>query len=351
MRHRIVLNALLICVAMLLHEAALAKEIAGKDAEGRDYWLYVPDEIDPDKTYTLVVGVHGYRGKGKGAAGYANWINRHDVIVLGPTYDSDGYQYLQKGSDQQTLDLIAKLRKDYKLHEKIFIAGFSGGSQYAHRFAMKYPELVAGCAAHSGGTWATGHYAERAKPNPKARGVLFVISCGEKDTQKSFAQAPFGRLEWAKRYEKMLEEGGFLYDAQYWPNVAHRQSAGARQQTLDCFIASTQLLPELAEEKDQLDQLLRKKAYAAAWPTIQARQRALAETEGITAVVLQRYLDTLERPLAQIDRWATREVQRAIHEHRDTAGRREALRTLRSDYAGLPKATQSIEKELAGLGG
>ncbi|MFK7788741.1 MAG: hypothetical protein AB8C95_04500, partial [Phycisphaeraceae bacterium] len=157
----------------------IAKETQGKDAQGRDYWLYTPDNIDSQKTYTLVVGVHGYRGKGKGAGGYAGWVKDHDVIVIGPTYDSNGYQYLQQGSDQQTIDLVKMLRKQYKLHDKIFIGGFSGGSQYSHRFAMKYPDLVAGCAAHSGGTWATGDYAERAKPNPKARGVLFVMSCGE----------------------------------------------------------------------------------------------------------------------------------------------------------------------------
>ena len=90
--------------------------------------VFSPDTIDADKTYTLVLGVHGYRGKGKGAGGMAGWAKQHDVIVLGPTYDSNGYQYLQKGSDEQTLGLIKGLRKEFKLHGKIFVTGFSGGA-------------------------------------------------------------------------------------------------------------------------------------------------------------------------------------------------------------------------------
>lgn len=335
---------------LLVAGAARSAEVQSKDDQGRDYFVYTPDEIAPDKTYTLVVGVHGYRGKGKGAGGYAGWVNHHDVIVLGATYDSDGYQYLQKGSDEQTINLIKKLREEYKLHDKIFIAGFSGGSQYAHRFAMKYPNLVVGCAAHSGGTWATGDYAERATPNPKARGVLFVISCGEKDTKKSFGEAPFGRLEWAKRYEQMLEKGGFIYDAQYWPNVGHNQSKGARQQTLDCFVASTQRLPEYEAERDEIAKLMRAKDYLGAWSIIKARMaHEDAGNEGILGKVHAMFFDSLEKDVIRIDRMAERMVRKIIHEHKDAPGRRAALEQHRSDYAGAAKTMKAIDKALADL--
>lgn len=339
-----------LCVVLLPSNKLFAKEIQGKDAMGRDYWVYTPDEIDPDKTYTLVVGVHGYRGKGKGAGGYASWVNKRDVIVLGCTYDSDGYQYLQKGSDEQTLGLIKQLREDYKLKKKIFIAGFSGGSQYAHRFAMKYPELVSGCAAHSGGTWATGDYADRTKPNPKARGVLFVISCGEKDTGKSFNEAPMGRLEWAKKYDAMLGKGGFIYDARFWPNVGHQQAQGARQQTEDCFIASTQRLPAYEAERDAIDKAMRAKEYDTAWPLIKARMNHEdAEDEGILGKVHALYVESLEQDVVRIDRMAERLVRKIIHEHKDAEGRRAALEKHKAEYAGAPKTTKAVDKALADL--
>jgi len=329
---------------------ASAKETQGKDAQGRDYWVYTPDRIDPEKTYTLVVGVHGYRGNGKGAGGYAKWVNQYDVVVLGASYKNDGYQYLQHGSDEQTLDLIKQLRQDFKLHDKIFIAGFSGGAQYAHRFAMKYPDMVAGCAAHSGGTWATGDYAERAVPNPKARGVLFVISCGEKDTRKSFGDAPMGRLEWAKKYETMLDEGGFVYDAKWVPDVGHRRSPTSRQMTTDCFIASTQLLPELADEAERVDALLGKRDYDGAWAILKPRvSQAAEQPDGIIAKVLARYVDSQDKALGKIDRWAEHRVARAIRDAESDKEQRTALARLQAEYAGLPDTEGAIGRALSEL--
>ncbi len=348
--NRYFLPVCLMIAFVLVPGKAIAKEFQGKDEAGRDYFVYTPNTIDPDKTYTLVVGVHGYRGKGNGAGGYAGWVNQHDVIVLGPTYDSDGYQYLQKGSDQQTIDLIKQLHKAYTLHDKIFIAGFSGGSQYAHRFAMKYPDLVAGCAAHSGGTWATGDYAERAVPNPKARGVLFVISCGENDTKKSFGEAPFGRLEWAKKYETMLDKGGFIYDAQYWPGVGHSQSSGAKQQTLDCFIASTQRLAEYKAEQGAIDKAMRGKHYAGAWALIQARfGHADKDDDGILGKVYGMYVTSLEADIARIDRMAEREVRKLVHRNDDPAHQRAALQAHKATYAGAPMTIKAVDAALARL--
>lgn len=344
---------LVVLLACFATYAAQPKEIQGQDAQGRDYWVYLPDQIDPETTYTLVVGVHGYRGNGKGAGGYARWVGERDVIVLGPSFDSNGYQYLQKGSDQQTLELVAMLRKDYRLHEKIFIGGFSGGAQYAHRFAMKYPELVAGCAAHSGGTWGTGDYPpnEPTYINPAARGVLFVVSCGENDTKKSFGEAPMGRLDWAKKYAGMLEAGGFVFDAQWWPGVGHRQSPGAKQQSVDCFVASTQRLPAYESERAVIAKAIRARDASSAWSIVRARlAHSDRENDGILGKVHKLYIDSLEQDIARIDRLAQREVRNATQKQ-DIAAQRGALAQLRETYAGLSETTGAIEAALAGLEG
>lgn len=346
-----VVGLALICCG-LLGQSAFAKEIQGKDAMGRDYWLYVPDEIDPDKTYTLFVGVHGAGGNGKGAAGHANWVNKHDVIVLGPSYrnSAGAYQYLQGQTDKQTIALFKQLRKEYKLNDKLFIAGFSGGSQYAHRFAMKYPDLVSGCAAHSGGTWATGDYPTGESPNPKARGVLFVISCGEKDTKKSFAQAPFGRLEWAKKYEKQLNKGGYIYDARWWPGVGHNYAKGARQQTEDCFIASTQRLPEYEAERDAIAKQLRARDYADAWRIIGMRlTHHDKDNEGILGKVHALYVESLEQDIARIDRMAEREIRKIVRDNEDKDARRAALELHRDLFRLAPKTTKAVDAALEGI--
>ena len=91
-------NSLVVVVLAFLSLVSLdafGKETQGKDAQGRDYWLYTPDNIDPNKTYTLVVGVHGYRGKGKGAGGYAGWVDKHPQDTTVPEKQLFCMQLLQ----------------------------------------------------------------------------------------------------------------------------------------------------------------------------------------------------------------------------------------------------------------
>lgn len=205
---------------------------------GRDYFLYTPDVLDAAKTYWLVVGVHGYRGSGQGAGRLSGWINKGNVIVVGPSFPNEGYQVLAKDSDRQLIDIFKGLRKEYRLHPKFFISGFSGGSQYAHRFALAYPDYVIGCAAHSGGTWAE-------HPDVKALGVPFALSCGENDTGKSVPTAPLGRLEWFKDFVRKMNEGSYYFKARTWPGVGHGASPGSARMTEECFnLSTTGMLPE-----------------------------------------------------------------------------------------------------------
>jgi len=337
---------LLVCACVFALSTS-AKEEQGKDEQGRDYWVYTPDTIDPEKTYTLVLGVHGYKGNGKGAGGYAGWVKDRDVIVLGPSFDNDGYQYLGKGSDQQALDLIRQLRQQYKLGDKIFVGGFSGGAQFSHRFAMKYPDLVAGCAAHSAGTWGTGDY-DKAQPNPGAKDVLFVISCGENDTANSFEGVPMNRLDWAKKYDELLKEGGYIYDAQWWAGVGHQYSAGAKQMTADCFAASTLLLPAYKSEREAIDKAMRGKDYVQAWSILRARlEDPAGEDKGIIGKVYTLYAQSLAKDVDQLDEVVARQVQRAAREQKDAQARRAVLEKMKSDYVGLVKTQKSIESALA----
>lgn len=197
-----------------------------KDGMGRDYWVYLPKRVEAAKTYWLVVGVHGMGGTGQGAGGFANFATkRDDCIVLGPTFPSDGYQFLQKDSDRQLLDLMATLAQRHRLHPKVFVTGFSGGAQFAHRFAHAYPDKVVGYAAHSAGSWSTGQ--GWGDINPATRTVPAIITCGMTDTGKMAAQAPFGRLEWAQAYVQQLESRGHAHFAVWIPKTGHQLSPEA----------------------------------------------------------------------------------------------------------------------------
>jgi predicted esterase len=162
----------------------------------------------------------------------AAWTKKGDCIVLGPTFPSEGYQALGQDSDRQLIELFKVLQKEFHLYPKMFLYGFSGGAQFSHRFAMKYPDLVAGCSAHSAGTWA-------GSAGPQAAGVPFALSCGEQDTAKSGPTAPLSRIDWARQFAEKCKAADFYFKVRFWPDAGHASSPGSRQMTEECFCLAT----------------------------------------------------------------------------------------------------------------
>ena len=241
--------ATLLCALFLLLCTVHAREEIIKDKQGMDCFVYLPDTTDPSVTYQLLVGVHGAGGKGKGAAGLQNWAQRGDVIVIGPSFETKGEHPYQNGDGIHAEKLIAlfdTLKKSHKLRDKMFLHGFSGGSQFVHRFTMLHPKLVCGVSAHSGGTWATDNYGRIDKA---AKNIPFAISCGQKDTGKAFPDAPYNRLEWYGRFQQELEKEKFCYIGNTWPDVGHSISAGAWDLMRQCFQLTTGL-PGMSEKEE-----------------------------------------------------------------------------------------------------
>lgn len=226
---------------------AFAAETVIKDKQGMDCYVYTPDPIDPAKTYQLMVGVHGAKGNGKNAANLKSWANRGDVIVIGPSFDTNGG--FQSGNDvhaEKLIDLFQTLKKTYKLNDQMFLYGFSAGGQFTHRFTMYHPKYVCGVSAHSGGSWATDGYGEI---STAAKKVPFAISCGENDTAFSVAGYPYNRLDWYKHFKEEIDKKDFCYIGATWPGVGHSASAGVWDLTKQCFQLATGLPGQSATEE------------------------------------------------------------------------------------------------------
>lgn len=235
---------------MLLCGAVHAESKVIKDSQGMDCHVYLPAIIDPSVTYQLLVGVHGAgRGTGKGAGGLANWAERGDVIVIGPSFQTKGDRPYQNGDGEHAaklLKLFKQLGNEYKLQDKMFLHGFSGGSQFSHRFTMYNSKYVCGVSAHSGGSWATDGFGSI---NTNAKHIPFAISCGEKDDKKSFASAKYTRLVWYKHFRDEIDKKKFCYIGGIWPGVGHRQSPQMKDLMRQCFQLATGLPGASATEK------------------------------------------------------------------------------------------------------
>lgn len=264
--------ASIIIPSVLALASALGGEAVIKDSQGMDCFVYTPDPIVSEKTYQLVVGVHGANGKGNGAGGMKDWAKRGDVIVIGPSFVSKGERPYQNGDGvhaEKLIELFEGLQKEHKLQDKIFLHGFSGGAQFVHRFAMLHPKLVCGVSAHSGGTWATDGYGEI---SPSAKKIPFAISCGEKDAAKAFPQAPYTRIEWYGKFRDEIEKKRFAHIAASWPDVGHNISPGAWDLAKQCFQLATGLPGESATQEVTISDAwkniedIRKNAPAAPTP-------------------------------------------------------------------------------------
>ncbi len=250
-----------------------------------DCYVYLPDPIDPAKTYQLMVGVHGAKGNGKNAAGLKSWASRGDVIAIGPSFEINAERAFQNGDGvhaEKLIDLFETLKKTYRLHDKMFLHGFSAGCQFSHRFVMLHPKLVCGVSAHSGGTWATDNYGEISN---KAKGIPFAISCGENDKAFAFKGSPFNRLEWFERFKSEIDKKGFYYIGAAIPNAGHSMSGPAWDLMQQCFQLATGLPGKSATEEvvispdwKNLDALPNRRASSAK-PSAAAAKPAVDDAE------------------------------------------------------------------------
>ena len=132
---------------------------SAKDGGALACWLALPHRISSEAS--PLVAVHGIRrGARDQAELFAARAAAQGRPVIAPLFDEENWPRYQqvvrkKRADLALLALLAELRlADIWRTPSFDLAGFSGGAQFAHRFAMLYPELVARLTVASSG-WFT----------------------------------------------------------------------------------------------------------------------------------------------------------------------------------------------------
>jgi poly(3-hydroxybutyrate) depolymerase len=126
------------------------------------YFLYVPPSVAPHPP--LFVTVHGIsRNAREHARLFAPFADRYGVVVLAPLFPAQtysDYQRLGRKGDAENAGRVLEAMVDEvgKLTgaetERFFLFGYSGGGQFAHRYAMAHPERVGAYAVGAAG-WYT----------------------------------------------------------------------------------------------------------------------------------------------------------------------------------------------------
>ena len=131
-----------------------------RDEEGIPYYLYVPGKVDPEAP--PLVAVHGIsRGADEHLEAFAPWAERSGRVLIAPLFSEAQCRRYQKvilDRCQADRALFATLREVAEATgveiDRFDLFGFSGGAQFAHRFALLHPERVARLAVSSAG-WYT----------------------------------------------------------------------------------------------------------------------------------------------------------------------------------------------------
>jgi len=134
------------------------------------YLVFVPHGCEPKR---LAVAVHGISRRARDQIeAFAPAACQAESVVAAPIFEPPAYNRYQRfgwNSRAERADLVM-----HRLIEKVgnetavpsgrvSLFGFSGGGQFAHRYAMAYPERVAACAVASAG-WYTFPDESRAFP-------------------------------------------------------------------------------------------------------------------------------------------------------------------------------------------
>ena len=189
-------------------------------ADPTEYFLYLPSNYTAEKEWPIFVGIHGFGSDGTACLDlWQAYADREEFVLVCPSLgDENGGWYQDEG--ERTLRAVLKeVKKECRVQNKIFLAGFSAGAQFVQGFAFEYPKSVRGVAVLS-----SGNYYE---PSSGASSVPFLVVIGDQDF-------PAG-LKSAGQFSELLKQAGFVIDLHILPGVKHEISIQAMELTIEFY--------------------------------------------------------------------------------------------------------------------
>ncbi|GAN34893.1 MAG: hypothetical protein DYG83_09320 [Candidatus Brocadia sp. AMX2] len=125
-------------------QSGIHRELAPVGEKKGEYFAYIPPSYVPDKSWPVVLALHGVGGSGYGQvmAWLKSSAHKNEFIFVAPTYGSG--LWWEEEPERFVLSVLDKVKQDYHVDtNRVYLTGFSSGGHGVWYVAVRYPSLFA----------------------------------------------------------------------------------------------------------------------------------------------------------------------------------------------------------------
>ena len=202
-----------------LFERRLQKNIT------QTYFVQTPQGYNPDQNYPLLIVVHSEKESSRDAVDHWGALaDRENYILVCPLF-SAGFETLQNKEDLWLMHILLELQDDFPYdRNKVYMAGFSGGGECAHRIAFKRPNIVQAVCVFAAESYDIPPTLMR------NRQVKFFVGVGEKDDY-----VKDNRVSKAQRFYNLLKVTGYDVSFKIYPGIKRELTEEMREDAITFF--------------------------------------------------------------------------------------------------------------------
>ena len=169
------------------------------------YYLYLPQDYDAKKSYTLLIGMHGLGGVAHNFGGLWQYFKDKNIIYVVPEapyafpesknsafswgpfvpMESKAMETSYGWVQSYVTGLAKKLQKKYNVKET-WLLGFSQGAYFGYLLTLKNPDVFDGLVACGGGLKSENINNREFK---KAKNLEVIISHGKQDRVVQYSES------------------------------------------------------------------------------------------------------------------------------------------------------------------
>jgi acetyl esterase/lipase len=215
-----VLAAAAVWLVMFIQNSAPKDPAEYRHSQPVEYYLYAPDKYSADQEWPLFVGIHGAGGRGLDCWNmWQTFADEEGFILLCPSIPGDPNGFYQDVGENTVWSAIGEVKKEYRVGNRMFFAGFSAGAFFIQGFVYHYPQYVSGLAILSSGLYLD--------PRVFAELIPMTVVIGDADHAPS--------VQSSQTFVDGLRQYGFDVQYERMPGVGHAFTPTAQRLTIELF--------------------------------------------------------------------------------------------------------------------